>query len=172
MCIPCSSHSSGLWIWISKCSSDISEVNYNLNYLKHLTFQCSLVQVPAPFTWLGKQETWASSYACISLSQCLYHTTHQIRSITPPKYIPYIYPFPFISSVISLVPATRFSLPFHSVVFLCIHGCKPTDKEAWLYYTMLYRTWASMDFGTQEGPRTNPQWILKADSISQLKVPQ
>ena len=29
-----------------------------------------------------------------------------------------------------------------------------------------------MDFGIEEGPRTNPQWILKTDSISQLKLPQ
>lgn len=144
MCILCSSHSSGLWIWISKCSYDISTSHQsqsepNLNYLNHLFFQCSLVQVPAPFTWLGKQETWASSYACISLSHCLYHTTHQILSITPPAYIPCIYPRPFFPSVISLVPATSFCLPFHSVVFLCIYGCKPADMEAWLYYTMLYK---------------------------------
>ena len=29
-----------------------------------------------------------------------------------------------------------------------------------------------MDFGIEEGPWANPQWILKIDSISQLKLPQ
>lgn len=121
MCILCSSHSSGLWIWTSKCSYDISTSHQsqsepNLNYLSHLFFQCSLVQVPA------HSPGWASKkpelHLCMYFSFSLLVPYYSSNPINYTSCIPlasiHVPSFPLLSS---LVPATSFSLPFHSVVF-------------------------------------------------------
>lgn len=145
MCIFCSSHSLGSDLEQANAHKTSllltsPKVNLILNYLNHLFFQCSLVQVPAPFTWLGKQETRGFILCSMYFSFSLLVPYYSSNPINYTSCIyPCIYPRPFFPSVISLVPATSFSLPFHSVAFLCIYGCKPAYGGLRLYYTMLYK---------------------------------